>query len=234
MTTVVILAAGDGKRLKGLCPEPKPFIPLHNKPMLCHLLDSTPPTIPVVVVLSPKGRRIWQDTMVPRYNHVETIVQETPAGTGDALRKALPACSTERILVINADTPLLDITRILSHSPSRPIAMFVARRRSMMHSGGMGRCILDPMTGSWTIHEAHTLTEPPRDDDYVNTGVYIMDTKAIEQPIRGLPIHENKEYYITDLISALPTEAVYVPDADRFQGINTPEEYACVSSLLER
>ena len=234
-TTVIILAAGDGKRLRALCPDgpPKPFMEIGGKPMVRHLIDSVPTGHPVVVVLSPVGRRLWDDLVPHDENIIMTVIQETPAGTGDALRRALPSCSTDRILVVNADAPLLDIARILSHSPSRPIAMFVARRWSMRHSGGMGRCVMDPMTGSWSIHEASTLTEPPHDDDYVNAGVYIMDRRVIEGPIMDLPMH-GTECFLTDLIAIIPTEAIIIPESEahRFQGINSPDEYAYVSSLV--
>lgn len=235
MTTVVILAAGDGRRLRGMCPDgpPKPFMEIGGKPMVRHLLDSVPTGHPIVVVLSPVGRRLWNDGCFPDGENITTVIQETPAGTGDALRRALPSCRTERVLVVNADTPLLDIQGILSHSPSRPIAMFVARRWSMRHSGGMGRCVMDPMTGSWSIQEACTLTEPPHDDDYVNAGVYIMDRGVIEGPIMDLPVH-GAECFLTDLISRIPTEAIIIPQQEthRFQGINTPDEYAYVSSIM--
>src|SRR5438128_12053622 len=91
----VILAAGLGKRLRPhTLQTPKPLLPIRGRPILDWTLGALPLAVDrVLVVVHYLAEQI--EAFLQTQSHVrdwQTVVQETPRGTGDALR-----CCRERI-----------------------------------------------------------------------------------------------------------------------------------------
>src|SRR5229473_3839300 len=106
----IILAAGSGTRMKSAMP--KVMHPIAGQPMIAHLLDALQPLTPAatVVVVGPQ-----MDDVARVVAPAQTIVQDPPLGTGDAVRSALravrdrlaPQGDIDEVLVLYGDTPLL-------------------------------------------------------------------------------------------------------------------------------
>src|SRR5439155_10551115 len=106
----IILAAGSGTRMKSAMP--KVMHPITGQPMIAHLLQALQPLTPAatVVVIGPQMNDLAR-TVAP----AETVVQDPPLGTGDAVRAALralegrlsPEGELGEALVLFGDTPLL-------------------------------------------------------------------------------------------------------------------------------
>lgn len=104
----IILAGGFGTRLKAVLPEiPKPMAPVGGRPFLSYLLDELAQAKfrKVVLAVGYKAASI-SDYFGGSYDGVELVysVEETPLGTGGAIRQALNFCSAERVFVLNGDT----------------------------------------------------------------------------------------------------------------------------------
>src|SRR5881227_1082225 len=78
--TVIVLAAGEGKRMKSALP--KVLHPLLGRTLLGHVLAATAPL-------------------------AEPVLQERQHGTGHAVRISLPADVEGTVVVLNGDLPLL-------------------------------------------------------------------------------------------------------------------------------
>ena len=80
----IILAAGNGTRMKSAIP--KVMHPVAGQPMIAHLQQALEPLRPAatVVVIGPEMDEVAR-TVAP----AETVIQDPPLGTGDAVRTAL-------------------------------------------------------------------------------------------------------------------------------------------------
>jgi NDP-sugar pyrophosphorylase family protein len=115
----VILAGGEGTRLRPLTlSTPKPVVPVVDRPFLCHQLD----------LLAGAGVREIVFSLAYRPERVEAVfgdgsafgvrilyaVEETPLGTGGAVRNALPLLD-DRTIVLNGDILTdVDLARVVA------------------------------------------------------------------------------------------------------------------------
>lgn len=102
----VILAAGLGTRLRPhTLTTPKPLLPVQGRPILDWTLAALPRNVNRVVVVThyladQVGEYLTQQTHVRDW---VTVHQETPRGTGDALRVCGPHILSDRLMVLNGD-----------------------------------------------------------------------------------------------------------------------------------
>jgi bifunctional UDP-N-acetylglucosamine pyrophosphorylase/glucosamine-1-phosphate N-acetyltransferase len=82
----IILAAGNGTRMKSALPKVRH--PVAGRPMIAHLIEALRPLCPAatVVVIGPNMEDVAQ-IVAP----AESVVQDPPLGTGDAVRSGLQA-----------------------------------------------------------------------------------------------------------------------------------------------
>src|SRR5947209_5360924 len=102
----VILAAGLGTRLRPhTLDTPKPLLPLRGRPILDWTLGALPPAVDrVIVVVHYLAEQIEQYLRTQKHRgRWQTVVQQEPRGTGDALRRCRAQLQSERFLVLNGD-----------------------------------------------------------------------------------------------------------------------------------
>src|SRR5581483_10143242 len=102
----VLLAAGLGTRLRPYTlTTPKPLLPVRGRPILDWTLGALPPSINrVLVVVHYLAEQF--DAYLAQQKHVaswQTVRQEQPRGTGDALRSCREHLRSEKFLVLNGD-----------------------------------------------------------------------------------------------------------------------------------
>lgn len=104
----IILAGGFGTRLSKVVSDvPKPMAPVNNRPFLEYLLDDlNEKGIKKVILAVGYKKEIIKNYFKNKYKELEIIYSEenTPLGTGGAIKKALMLCKTENIFIINGDT----------------------------------------------------------------------------------------------------------------------------------
>lgn len=128
----IVLAGGFGTRLRELVPElPKPMAPVAGRPFLEILLTS----------LAHKGfRRVvlslgyMAETVAAHFGNqfleIELVyeVENTPLGTGGAVRQALTRCNEDHVFVFNGDTYLdLEVADVEAHWQIHLLPIIVAR-----------------------------------------------------------------------------------------------------------
>lgn len=233
----VILAAGQGKRLKtGLA---KVLHEAHGRPLLEWVLQAVAPLAPsetVVVV----GHLREQVEAFLTGRGVRAVVQEPPAGTGDAVRVALPALEAcEAALVVPGDAPLLTtetLRRLVALYESEAAAC--ALLSAVLPDGGPYGRILRRDGHVVAIVEARDATPEQRAIREVNAGVYVFSVAELRPLLSRLsPANSQGEYYLTDVVGALAegghrVVALTLEDAEEMLGVNTREELWQVGKKL--
>src|SRR5437899_1333902 len=102
----IILAAGLGTRLRPhTLQTPKPLLPIRDRPILDWTLGALPLAVDrVIVVVHYLAEQIdaYLKTQT-HFAHWQTVVQDQPRGTGDALRSCREQIHSDRFLVLNGD-----------------------------------------------------------------------------------------------------------------------------------
>ncbi len=195
--TVVILAAGKGKRT-GVT-VPKPLIELHGKPVICGLVEMLQSLNPVqvIVVAGHKSEEI-QKALCDM--NVEIAIQESVNGTGGALKAALPLIVGSRILVLSADMPLLQAAtceQFINQAYSADAALVTT---TLETPASLGRIIRSSDGSFLKIVEAKDASAIELAIKEINAGLYLFDLQFLINNIYKLDNNNaQQEYYLTDL-----------------------------------
>lgn len=114
----IILAGGFGTRLRGVVSDrPKPLALVGDRPFLSILLDmlAAQKIENVVLAVGYKGEMI-EDYYADSYKNIRISYsyEESPLGTGGAVKQALEHCHSGNILILNGDTYLkMDLNDML-------------------------------------------------------------------------------------------------------------------------
>lgn len=109
----IILAGGKGTRMAGVCPLPKPLLPVGGKPVITHIVDELRRhrIFRTYVVVSQDNRQEIKDALVSRYTEMDFtfVVQEEPSGPGHAIKEAMLKVAAlehpeDSVVVVCADT----------------------------------------------------------------------------------------------------------------------------------
>ena len=111
--TAVILAAGEGKRMRSR--QPKVLHPLCGRPLIAYPLRTARALADrIVLVVGPNA----EDVVALAGSDVRSVVQRERLGSGHAVQRARPECGEGTILVLPGDMPLLStetIERLVDH-----------------------------------------------------------------------------------------------------------------------
>lgn len=244
MTKIVILAAGQGKRM-GL-DYPKVLAPLNGKPIIKYLLDSVVSSgidkEPVIIV-SPAGEKIIKDELKD-YNLCYAI-QKEQLGTGHAVLSAKNALAenTKKVIVLFGDTPFIS-QKSLSKIVSTDIKSLLIMSSALpdydsWHNNFMklGRIIRDKDGKIIKIVEYKDASEEEKKVLEINVGVMAFDYKWLFKNIDRLKNNNNQnEYYLTDLAfmsfeQKIPIASVVVEPKEAV-GINDKEALKMCDNLL--
>jgi len=225
--TAVLLAAGQGTRMKSSLP--KVLHPLCGKPMIWHVLEvlkSAASEKPVVVV----GHGAEE---VKKYlgDSANCVLQEPQLGTGHAAMQAesLLTGKTDYVIVTYADMPLLrgEIfkrlveTQRLNRGPLSLVTVFSDDPR------GFGRILRKADGTVDAIVEEYVATPEQRQIKELNVGAYCFKANWLWDALHRIPKNSKKgEYYLTDVVELavkdnLPVQAVLHDDFTEAIGINT-------------
>ena len=239
----IILAAGSGTRMKSAMP--KVMHPIAGQPMIAHLLQALEPLRPAatVVVIGPH-----MNDVVRRVAPAETVVQDPPLGTGDAVRTALrvlegriaPHGDIDEVLVLYGDTPLLrseTLAQLLTGQKKAPAAILLAGMRPA-DPGPYGRLIPAADGGISRIVEAADATPEEYAIGLVWGGLMLIRACHIIELVDALDRNNAKsEFYLTGIVRlaadiGLQSRAIELP-AEEMIGINTRAELAEAEALMQ-
>ncbi|HEY0332381.1 MAG TPA: bifunctional UDP-N-acetylglucosamine diphosphorylase/glucosamine-1-phosphate N-acetyltransferase GlmU [Stenotrophomonas sp.] len=230
---VVILAAGEGKRMKSALP--KVLQPIAGRPMLAHVIETARQLQPqgIHVVYGHGGGQVR--AAFADQPDLQWAEQSAQLGTGHAVQQAMPQIpDAANVLVLYGDVPLLQaqtLQRLLA-VPGR-LSVLVA---DLADPGGYGRIVRDPEGRVAAIVEHKDANDEQRRLRTVNTGIIAAESTALRRWLSQLSADNAQgEYYLTDVFARAadeftPAEMVFVGDAQEAEGANDPWQLA----MLER
>ena len=234
---VVILAAGEGKRMKSTLP--KVLQTIAGQPMLAHVIATAralrPAGIQVVYGHGGDAVRLAFDGQAD----VEWAEQALRLGTGHALQQAIPGVPQDaRVLVLYGDVPLIavDTLQRLLAAPGR-IAVLVA---DLDDPTGYGRIVRDAEGRVGRIVEHKDADEVQLEIRTVNTGILIADGEPLRRWLEQLGNDNLQgEYYLTDVFASAAAEftaaeMVHVHDPIEVEGANDPWQLAHLERAWQR
>jgi bifunctional UDP-N-acetylglucosamine pyrophosphorylase/glucosamine-1-phosphate N-acetyltransferase len=230
----VVMAGGLGTRMKSA--TPKHLHPLLGRRMVDWVVKAAQDAgvDRVVVVASPDA--------ADSYAGVDVAVQETPLGTGDAVRcaKGSLADFAGDVLVLNGDVPALtpDLIRALVHTHQSEGAAATVLAFEPEDTRSYGRIVRDADGRLARIVEAADASSEELVLREVNSGIYVFRAGKLWPVLGRLEPHNAQgELYVTDTLGLLvadeETVAVHTaPVAWEVEGINTRVELALVAGKL--
>ena len=240
LETVVILAAGEGTRMKSS--TPKVLHPISGRSLVGHVIHAVSALSPKQVrVVVGAGREEVEAHLSEIAPHVTTVFQEKRGGTGHATQLALDGLqATGTILVLAGDTPMLTGASLAQLLEEHHAGGFTASVLTAEHPDptGYGRIIRGDDDSLLRIVEERDADEIQRDILEVNSGVYAFDAVKLAGAIGKLKNDNSQgELYLTDVIEILRNEggkiaAVLIEDFIEILGVNDRVQLAESAALL--
>ncbi|MFE1644564.1 bifunctional UDP-N-acetylglucosamine diphosphorylase/glucosamine-1-phosphate N-acetyltransferase GlmU [Microbacterium sp. P01] len=238
---VIILAAGQGTRMKSK--TPKVLHRIGGRTLVGHVLDSAHALAPErVIVVVRHERDLVADAVTDSSAEVEVVDQDEIPGTGRAVEVALERLTAFQgdVLVLSGDVPLLDAETLAalvrSHRESNAAVTLLSAR--LPDATGYGRIIRDGSGAVRRIVEQKDATEDEASVQEINAGVYVFQAEPLRSHLALVGTgNAQGEKYLTDVIallrdSRLGVAAATAPDATAALGVNDRVQLAEAGRLL--
>jgi len=249
---IVILAAGQGKRMKSALP--KVLQTLAGKPLLQHVLNTA---------LSIQGKASKQGPIVvvghgaadvkeflanvskvdPIFSKVSTVLQAEQKGTGHALLQALPKLDLqEPTLVLYGDVPLTSkktlskLAKLADGARGKDCALALLTQ-NLSNPSGYGRIVRDADGSVQEIVEEKDATLVQKAIKEINTGIMVLPSNSLKKWLKALSSSNAQgEYYLTDVIAmavkdGVPIRTTQADDEFEIVGVNSRDQLASLERL---
>lgn len=234
---VVILAAGQGKRMHSNLP--KVLHPVAGKALALHVVDT--------------ARELGAEKLVVVYGHGGEVVrstldsaeilwakQEPQLGTGHAVAQALPEISgTGQTLVLYGDVPLTKASTLkrLLQAGRDGLSILTVQ---LANPAGYGRIVRDAAGSVQRIVEEKDATAEEKAIREVNTGIMAIPSARLADWLGNLSNNNSQgEYYLTDIVALAVAEGIPVrtahPDGEwEVLGVNSKVQLAELERVHQR
>lgn len=233
--SVIILAAGDGSRLRSS--TPKIFHKIAGLSLIGHVLRTVHEidADEIVAVLKPS----YRDYEIEFSEDAARAYQETPRGTADAASCGFSQLKQQDngwCFVLYGDIPLISAETLKNMIEMQSTdASVVILAMSSENSAGLGK--LEPAEEEGTVKsviEAKDASEFDLVIPLCNAGLMVKKSVLKEFLPKIKPSEKTGEYYLTDIVNLAYRAGLkcryYQADAEELSGANTREEL----SRLER
>ncbi|TWI06040.1 bifunctional UDP-N-acetylglucosamine pyrophosphorylase/glucosamine-1-phosphate N-acetyltransferase [Luteimonas cucumeris] len=234
---VVILAAGEGKRMKSKLP--KVLQKIAGRPMLAHVIEAARALRPAAIhVVHGHGGTQVREAFATQ-SDLRWAEQTEQLGTGHAVQQAMSGIADgAQVLVLYGDVPLITTATLqrLLDSPGK-LSVLVAE---LDDPSGYGRIVRDAEGRVAAIVEHKDTDDEQRRIRIVNTGILAVESIALKRWLAALSNDNAQgEYYLTDIFAQAATEydaaeMVLVADAIETEGANDPWQLAQLERAWQR
>jgi bifunctional UDP-N-acetylglucosamine pyrophosphorylase/glucosamine-1-phosphate N-acetyltransferase len=233
--SVVVLGAGEGKRMKSALP--KVLQPLAGRPLLKHVIDTARTLEPdaIHVVYGAGGEQVRAALQGER---VSWTLQAERLGTGHAVREAMQHIPDEHlVLVLYGDVPLISrstLTELLALAGPRRLALLTMKAED---PEGYGRIVRNARGGVQRIVEQKDATKAQLKIRECNTGVLAAPAGLLRGWLARLKAdNSQREYYLTDVIAMAVKEKMTVnplvaSDPSEVLGVNDRAQLAHLEGI---
>jgi len=232
---VVILAAGQGKRMKSALP--KVLQPLAGQPLLRHVVS--------------RARRLSPTSMHVVYGHggeqvrgafagedLKWALQAEQLGTGHALMQAMPeVADDELVLVLYGDVPLIDpetLRKLIALAGPKAVSLLTVM---LENPTGYGRIVRNARGAVQKIVEQKDATRAQLRIREGNSGILAAPAKLLRRWLGKLRnANAQGEYYLTDVIAMAVKDKLKVnplvsPTMAETLGVNDKVQLAELEAL---
>lgn len=227
---VVILAAGQGTRMKSKLP--KVLHRIGGRTLVAHVLDAAARVSPehVIAVVRHERERVTE-AIIDHAADTIIVEQDDVPGTGRAVEQALaalPGGFEGSVVVLSGDVPLIDSSTI-----DRLVRGHLEGGRAMTmlsalyeNPTGLGRILRDDAGAVTGIVEEKDADEAQRRINEINGGIYVFARRDIEHALSVIDTNNAQgEKYLTDAAARIlstggAVEAVATNDPWLIAGVN--------------
>jgi bifunctional UDP-N-acetylglucosamine pyrophosphorylase/glucosamine-1-phosphate N-acetyltransferase len=236
--SVVILAAGQGKRMNS--DLPKVLQPLAGQPLLRHVIRAAHALEPanIYVVYGHGGAQV--QAALP-HEPVEWILQAEQLGTGHAVMQAMCVIPDDHaVLVLYGDVPLIrtpSLKRLIAAAAAGALAVLTVE---LDDATGYGRIVRGADGRVSAIVEQKDASREQLRIRELNSGLIAAPAAKLREWLLGLGNKNSQgEYYLTDVVAgavqaADRVDAVRVAKSSEVMGVNDKIQLAQVEALYRR
>jgi len=233
--SIVILAAGEGKRMRSALPKVLQL--LAGRPLLQHVIDTARTLAPsaIHVVYGHEGERV---RAALGHAPVSWTLQAPQRGTGHALLQAMPQIPDDhRVLVLYGDVPLIGretLLQLVQLAGAAGVSILTAR---FEEPEGYGRIVRNARGLVQKIVEQRDATPRQLALQECNTGVLVGPARRLRGWLGRLTrANSQGEYYLTDVIAMavkdrVPVKALLAQEPAEVLGVNDKAQLAQLESI---
>jgi bifunctional UDP-N-acetylglucosamine pyrophosphorylase / glucosamine-1-phosphate N-acetyltransferase len=237
---VIVLAAGEGTRMKSR--TPKVLHPLCGRSMLGHALAAAGELGPDrLVVVVGHGREQVSAHVAAEAPEAQVVVQNQLLGTGHAVRMVTEAVGMipGTVVVTYADMPLLRSSTLgelaqAHEAAGNAVTVLTARG----DPSGYGRIVRDSSGAFLRITEERDATPAELEIDEYNSGCYALDGALLADAIKRVTTDNSQsQEYLTDVVAILRGDGhrvgtVEAADPAEIQGVNDRVQLASARRVV--
>ncbi len=239
--SVIILAAGKGKRMKS--ESPKVLHPILGYPMLGYVLQAVSEISPTrIVVVTGRDAEKVKETFPS--DQIEYVFQREQLGTGHAVMCTYQLLKDfgGTVVVLNGDFPLIRPKTlkcfIEAHKRSKRTISLLTTFLDNPH--GYGRVIRERNGDVTSVVEEKDATAKEKEIKEINSGAYCVESGFIWKALQEIDkSNEQGEYYLPHIVG-IATESgkkvfgYSVADSEEVLGVNNRAELANVERIMMR
>lgn len=231
--SVVILAAGQGTRMKSKIP--KVLHEISGKPMLFHAIEAAGKLSDDITVVLYHEAAMIQERIEENFSNINFHIQDAVnfPGTGGALRGIEPRY--EKTLILNGDMPLVTngaLDKLVNNDADITMSVIMLDNPS-----GYGRVMIEDGNVKHIVEQKDCTAEQLLIKS-VNAGVYAVNSGLLT---RYIPLLDNnnaqREYYLTDIVKmAVDEELIVHPvivEEVEFKGVNSKLDLAHAEEIMQ-
>lgn len=239
---VIILAAGEGKRMKSS--KAKVLHEILDIPMVLYVVKIAHQVAGNNVILVVGNQAEAVRKVVSAKYDVTFSLQSEQLGTGHAVSCATPYIpeNTEQVIVLCGDVPLLKpetVHRLLNdHIKAKRDITILATE--VDNPEGYGRILLDNNQNVTGIVEETDATDEQKEIKIINTGIFCINKEILFDFLQKImPSNAQGEFYLTDIveISYNARKAIgtmVAKDVEEFVGVNTAQDLKTAENLMRK
>jgi bifunctional UDP-N-acetylglucosamine pyrophosphorylase/glucosamine-1-phosphate N-acetyltransferase len=236
--SVVILAAGQGKRMNS--DLPKVLQPLAGRPLLQHVIGAARSVNPdnIYVVYGHGGAQV-QAALA--HENVDWILQAEQLGTGHAVMQAMCVIPDDHtVLVLYGDVPLISggsLAKLVAAAGDNALAILSVKPDD---AGGYGRIVRNAEGLVTAIVEHKDANAEQLQIREVNSGLMAAPAGRLREWLLGLGRNNTqREYFLTDVVAGaakagIRVEAIPAASAQEVAGVNDKIQLAQVEAGYRR
>ncbi|MFP8966898.1 bifunctional UDP-N-acetylglucosamine diphosphorylase/glucosamine-1-phosphate N-acetyltransferase GlmU [Pokkaliibacter sp. CJK22405] len=234
---VVILAAGQGSRMRSALP--KVLHPLAGRPLVAHVITTAQQLAAdgIHLVVGHGGEQVQSAVG----EGLQCVWQHQQLGTGHAVAQALPNLAEEgTTLILYGDVPLISVETLSKLLASVTPAQMGLLTVTLDNPTGYGRIVRNADDQVVAIVEHKDATEAEKAITEVNTGIMAVPTARLRKWLPALSSNNAQgEYYLTDVIAMAVADGVNVAaqqaaSATEVEGVNTRLQLAALERAYQR